>query len=375
MKIPLLDLKVQYLSIKNEVDSAIQGVLNNTSFIMGEEVNKFEESLKSYIRSEYAVSCASGSDALLLALMAIDVKEGDEVITTPYTFFATAGAISRLGAKPVFVDIDEDDCNIDVSKIEKAVTENTKAIIPVHLYGKCADMEKISEIASRYDLKVIEDACQSIGANFRFEDGTVKQAGTIGDIGCFSFFPSKNLGAYGDGGAVVTNNKDLAEKIKILRVHGSSPKYYHKYIGINSRLDAIQAAILNVKIKYLDEWTMRRIEKAKIYSNMIKEKVMENRISYYPFFEYGKQHIYHQFVIQIENRDEVIKRLNDNGIGTAVYYPVPLHIQECFKDLGYKKGDMSVSERKAETTLALPIYPELKKIFIEKIIDIIGCKS
>ncbi|MGM0608823.1 MAG: DegT/DnrJ/EryC1/StrS family aminotransferase [Candidatus Muiribacteriota bacterium] len=357
MKIPLLDLKSQYKKIKNEVDEVVLKVLNNCNFIMGEEVIKFEENIKKYTGAKFAVSCASGSDALLLSLIAIDIKPGDEIITTPYTFFATAGAIVRLGAVPVFVDINENDCNLNADLIEEKITPKTKAIIPVHLYGKCADMEKILKIAEKYKLKVVEDACQAIGAWFKFSDGMYKQAGTMGDTGCFSFFPTKNLGGAGDGGMIVTNNDELFQKLKILRVHGSKPKYYHKFVGINSRLDTIQAAILNVKIKYLEEWTQARIEIASLYCDFFKEN--SDNIEFYEFFDYVNQHIYHQFVIQTENRDELSNYLNENGVSTAMYYPLPLHLQVCFKYLAYKAGDMPVAEKKSKTTLALPIYPEL----------------
>lgn len=359
MKIPLLDLKAQYKKLELEINNAIKEVMENTRFIMGKEVKDFEKDIEDYIGCKYAISCASGSDALLLSLMAMDIGEGDEVITTPYTFFATAGAITRLGAKPVFVDIKEEDCNIDEDLIEGAITDKTKAIIPVHLYGKCANMQRILQIAQKYNLYVIEDACQSIGANYKFSTEEILQAGNIGHTGCFSFFPSKNLGAYGDAGMITTNDSEIAEKLKVLRVHGSKPKYFHKVIGINSRMDTIQAAILKVKLNYLKEWTESRIEKAKIYDKLIKKYNLDQKLKYYPFYEYDKQHIYHQFVIQTDKRDELLEYLKTNEIGCAIYYPLSLHIQECFNYLGYKVGDMPVAEKKAKSSLALPIYPEL----------------
>jgi dTDP-4-amino-4,6-dideoxygalactose transaminase len=356
MKVPFLDLKIQYKNIKNEIDEAIKKVLENTNFIMGEQVKNFEKKLSEYTGAKHAIAVASGSDALLLSLMASGIKEGDEIITTTYTFFATAGAIARLGAKPVFVDIFDNDCNIDVSLIENKITDKTKAIIPVHLYGKCANMDEILKIAKKYGLKIIEDACQAIGSKYKFEDGSVKQAGTMGDLGCFSFFPSKNLGAYGDAGAVITNNDELAEKIRILRVHGSKPKYYHKVVGINSRMDTIQAAILEVKIKYLNDWTKKRINLAKNYVNAFKNN---SKIKTYGFFDYDFQHIYHQFMINIENRDELKEFLLKNEIGCAVYYPVPLHAQECFSYLKNDNNDFKIANEKAKTILALPIFPEM----------------
>lgn len=359
MNIPLLDLKAQYKSIKEEVQFAINEVIENTRFIMGKEVKDLEENIQKYTKAKHAIACASGSDALLLSLMALNIKEGDEVITTPYTFFATAGAIVRVGATPVFVDIDENDCNIDVDLLEEKITEKTKAIIPVHLYGKCANMQKILQIAQKHNLYIIEDACQAIGSQYKFATDEIKQAGTMGHIGCFSFFPSKNLGAFGDAGMITTNDDNLAEKMRVLRVHGSKPKYFHKVVGINSRLDTIQAAVLNVKLKYLEGWTNSRVEKAKNYIELFKKYNLKEKVENYPFFDYENQHIYHQFVIQAERRDELQIFLKENGIGNAIYYPKSLHVQECFSNLNYKKGDMPASEKKAQTALALPIYPEL----------------
>lgn len=284
-----------------------------------------------------------------MSLDAIGVQPGDEIITSPYTFFATAGTISRLRAIPIFVDIDPMTYNINPDLIEAKITEKTKAIIPVHLYGQCAEMDRIMKIANKYNLKVIEDAAQAIGAKYK-----EKKAGTIGDTGCFSFFPSKNLGGFGDGGMIVTNNEELAEKIRILRVHGSKPKYFHPIIGYNSRLDALQAAILSVKLRHLESWHEKRREHAEIYDQLFKDIPIGT-----PFVERHNLHIYNQYVIRVKNRDELREYLKQKEVETEIYYPLPLHLQECYRDLGYQKGDLPESEKAANETLALPIYPEL----------------
>jgi len=351
MKVPLLDIRQQHNLIREELQKVILKVIDVGSFILGDEVTELETKIAQYLSVNYAIGVASGSDALLLSLMAIDIGLGDEVITTPYTFFATAGAISRLGAKPVFVDIDPLTYNINPHLIEKKITAKTRAIIPVHLFGQCAQMDPILEIAQKHRIIVIEDAAQSIGA--RYKD---RMAGTMGDLGCFSFFPSKNLGCMGDGGMVVTNNEELAEKIKILRVHGSKPKYFHPLIGINSRLDTIQAAILLVKFKYLDEWNKKRRERANFYncmfidSNLVRPYILEGNFS-----------VYNQYVIRTKYRNELQEYLKSKDIGSAVYYPLPLHLQECFRNLGYKQGDLPEAEAAAQETLALPIYPEISE--------------
>jgi len=358
VKIPQLDLVAQYKSIKNEIDEAILKVLEKGEFILGEEVRKLEESVAKFVGVKHAIGVASGTDALLLSLMAIGIKEGDEVITTPFTFFATAGSIAKLGARPVFVDIDLDTYNIDPNKLEaflkKSYTPKTKAIIPVHLYGQCADMDPIMELAKKYNLKVIEDAAQSIGATYKG-----KQSGSIGDTGCFSFFPSKNLGAYGDGGMVVTNDDEIAEKIRLLRVHGAKPKYYHSMIGINSRLDEIQAAILNVKFKYLPQWIEQKRKRTELYNKLFKENLGDKVIT--PYEAPYNYHTYHQYTIRVQNRDGLRQYLTEAGIGTAVYYPLPLHLQKCFENLGYKEGDFPASERASKEVLSLPMFPELEE--------------
>lgn len=350
MKVPLLDLKAQYPQIKEKVIPAILEIIENQTFILGATVTKMEEDIARYCDARYAVGVSSGTDALLLALMALKIGPGDEVITTPYTFFATAGSIARVGAKAVFVDIEPDTYNIDASKIEAAVTSKTRAIMPVHLFGQCADMNAICAIAKKHGLKVIEDAAQAIGAKFNG-----KPAGSIGDIGCFSFFPSKNLGGFGDGGVVTTNDDRLHERLKALRVHGGERQYYHSEVGINGRLDALQAAVISVKLPHLNSWTEGRRRNADVYDGLFAN----NPRIVVPCRREGRYHIYNQYVINVDNRDELKQHLTENEIGCAVYYPLSLHEQKCFEDLGYRKGDFPNSESAAQRTLALPIYPEL----------------
>lgn len=350
MQVPLLDLKTQYYDIKDEICRAVEKVLDSQAYIMGPPVKELEEKIASYCGTDYAVAVASGTDAILLSLMAAGIGPGDEVITTPFTFFATAGCIHRVGAKPVFVDIEPDTYNIDPEKIEGKITDRTKAILPVHLYGQICDMERIMKIAEKYSLKVIEDCAQAIGA----KNGYGKKAGSIGDTGCFSFYPSKNLGACGDGGIITTSNKELYDFMVILRNHGSNPKYYHKYVGTNSRLDTIQAAILLVKLKYLDQWTDGRRKNASYY-----DRGFSGTSVIFPQVKEGNYHIYHQYVVRVRNRDDLFNYLKENNTGCDIYYPVPLHLQECFASLGYREGDLPVSEKAAKEVIAIPIYPEL----------------
>jgi dTDP-4-amino-4,6-dideoxygalactose transaminase len=364
--VPLLDLKAQYIPIKDGIRAAVDRVIESQHFILGPEVEALEKEVAAYSQCEFGIGVSSGTDALLVALMAIGLRPGDEVITTPYTFFATAGAVARLGAKPVFVDIDPITYNIDPSKLDGAVTGSTRAIVPVHLYGQMADMEPIMEVARRYGLHVIEDAAQAIGAEYKG-----RRAGSIGDIGCFSFFPSKNLGGFGDGGMVMTNDPGLADRIKLLRNHGYRPKYYNKVVGGNFRLDALQAAVLRVKLKYLDGWTDGRRRNAETYRTLFAERRLSvgsgsmRRIGdgwtsvVLPGEATDCTHIYNQFVIRVPRRDALKEFLGSRKIGTEIYYPVPLHAQECFADLGYAAGDFPESERASRETLALPIYPEL----------------
>ncbi len=365
MQVPLLDLKAQYAAIKDELLTAIAEVMESQHFILGPKVDECEKAVAKYSGCQHAVGVTSGSDALIACLMAENIGPGDEVITTPYTFFATVGAISRLGATPAFVDIDPVTYNIDVAQIAAKITKKTRAIIPVHLYGQMADMEPIMALAESDKLIVIEDAAQAIGSEYKG-----RRAGSIGHYGCFSFFPSKNLGAAGDGGMIVTNDPDRAEKLRVLRAHGSKPKYYHKVVGGNFRLDALQAAIVSAKLPFLDTWTEGRQRNAKAYDRLFTEaglagsavklpKVTENR------------HIFNQYVIRVSHRDELQTHLKKNGVGTEVYYPVPMHVQECFAYLGHKASEFPESEAAAKETLALPIYPELSDIQLRYVVETI----
>ena len=363
--VPLLDLKAQHESIREEVREAIDRVVESQHFILGPEVEALEKEVAAYSQCEHGIGVSSGTDALLVALMAIDLKPGDEVITTPYTFFATAGAISRLGGKPVFVDIDPQTYNLDPAGIEAAITDRTRAIIPVHLYGQMADMDPIMEIAGRKNLHVIEDAAQAIGSEYKG-----RRAGSIGHLSCFSFFPSKNLGGCGDGGMVTSNDADLAARVKLLRNHGYSPKYYNKVVGGNFRLDAIQAAVLRVKLNYLDQWTEGRQRNAAAYRVLFAEADL-NQVTL-PFEAPDRRHIYNQFVILAQDRDGLMAHLKDRRIGTEIYYPVPMHVQECFQALGYRKGDFPLSEAAADETLALPIYPELTQDMLTTVVGAIA---
>ena len=348
MPVPMLDLHAQYATIKPEVDAAVQRVVESQHFINGPEVAQLEEQIARYCQAKHCVGVSSGSDALLLSLMALEVGPGDEVITTPYTFFATAGAIVRLGARPVFVDIDPVTFNIDPTGIESRITPRTKAILPVHLFGQCADMDPILEIAAKHQLAVIEDAAQAIGSEYKG-----KRAGSMGDVGCFSFFPSKNLGCFGDGGAITTNDSALADKLLLLRNHGAKPKYFHKVVGGNFRLDTLQAAVLLVKLQYLDSWSARRQAHAAFYSQalagcagLVTPKIVQSR------------HVFNQYVLRAADRDALRENLKHQA-GNEVYYPQPMHLQDCFANLGYHEGDFPESEKAALTTVAVPIYPEL----------------
>ena len=355
MKVPLLDLRAQQEPLREEINQAVARILDHTQFILGAEVTTLEREIARYSNCEFGVGCASGTDALVLALMALGVGAGDEVITTPFSFFATVSSITRLGATPVFVDIDPLTYNLDVSQIEAEITPRTKAIMPVHLFGQCAEMDELIRLSEKYDIPLVEDAAQAIGA----EDNG-RRAGEMSAIGCFSFYPSKNLGAAGDGGMLTTNNPALAHQLNVLRVHGSEVKYYHKFVGINSRLDGLQAAILRVKLPHLDSWSEARQRNAETYRKLFSDAGLTERIGL-PFERENVRHIYNQFTIRVfdEKRDALKKFLAENDIGTDIYYPVPLHLQECFEYLGYKVGDLPASERAANETLALPIYPEL----------------
>jgi len=372
--VPLLDLKAQYQTIRSEIQEAINRVCESQYFILGPEVEAFEREVAMYSQCEYGIGLSSGTDALLVALMALDIGPGDEVITTPYSFFATVGCIARLRAQPVLVDIDPETYNMDPKLIESTITSRTRAIIPVHLFGQMADMDPIMDLAQHHNIVVIEDAAQAIGSEYHG-----KQAGSIGHMGCFSFFPSKNLGGFGDGGMVVTNDGKLAERIRLLRGHGASPKYYHKFVGGNFRLDALQAAVLRVKLKYLDEWTTARQRNAAKYRKLFEDSSLSGTDVQLPVDKGYGRHIYNQFVIRTKSRDDLKSYLKFHQIGCEIYYPLPLHMQECFQDMGYQVGDFPTSEAAARETLALPIYPELTEAMqrtvvaaIEKFFDSTG---
>jgi len=352
--IPLLDLQAQHRRIRQEVLAEVVRVIDSQQFILGDDVKKLEQSIAQYSQAKFAVGCASGSDALLLALLALDIQPGDEVLTTPYTFFATVSSICRIGATPVFVDVEADTFNMDMSAAEAALAAHPKirAIIPIHLFGACADMDALTTLAAQRRVFVIEDAAQAIGAEYKG-----RRAGSIGHVACFSFFPSKNLGGYGDGGMLTTSDQALAERLAALRVHGSKRKYYHEWIGVNSRLDALQAAVLQVKFRYLDSWTQGRQANADHYRRVLAEWNLP--IVPPQARPYQTRHIYNQFVIRTPQRDSLRDHLKQHGIGSEVYYPLPLHLQTCFAHLGYKAGDFPVSERLAAESLALPIHSEL----------------
>jgi dTDP-4-amino-4,6-dideoxygalactose transaminase len=349
MQVPLLDLKAQYAAIESEVLTAVSEVLTSQRCIGGPKVAELEEKIAAVSNCKFAVGVSSGTDAILSSLMSLDIDIGDEVITTPFTFFATVGCITRTGAKPVFVDIDPKTFNINVELIESAVTERTKAIIPVHLFGQMADMDPIMEIANNHNLAVIEDAAQSITSTYKGG-----KAGSIGTIGCFSFFPSKNLGGIGDGGMIVTNDEQLYERLSIMRNHGSKPKYHHQFVGGNFRLDPVQAAALLVKLPHLDDWSQARRCNAAYYDKKFIGTVVEP-----PYISPDCVSIYNQYVIRVPNRDELVTHLREKGIGCEIYYPVPMHLQQCFRHLGYKQGDLPEAEKASKEVMALPIYPEL----------------
>jgi dTDP-4-amino-4,6-dideoxygalactose transaminase len=363
--IPMLDLKAQYLSLKHELDAAVLRVIESTQFINGPDVEAMENEIAQYCRANHCIGVSSGSDALLVSLMALDIGQGDEVITTPYTFFATAGAIVRMGAKPVFVDIDPVSFNIDPKAIASKITPRTKAIMPVHLFGQCAEMDPILEIAKKHKLAVIEDAAQAIGSEYKG-----RRAGSMGTVGCYSFFPSKNLGCFGDGGAVVCQDRGLADKIRLLRGHGSHPKYFHKVVGGNFRLDSIHAAVLRIKLKHLDSWHVARQQGAAYYVNTIAKYGLGRLIEAPKIVQ--SRHIFNQFVIRTDEREPLREYLKNEKITTEVYYPQPMHLQECFANLGHKKGEFPESERAAVTSLALPMYPELPNAQRERVIRTIA---
>ena len=381
MAVPFLDLQAQNKRIRTETEPAIRRVVESQHFILGPEVEALEARIAAYSACRYGVGVSSGTDAILASLMSLGISGGDEVITTAYSFFSTAGCIARVGAKPVFVDIDPDSFNLDSNQLEQAITDRTKAILPVHLFGQMAEMGHIMEIASRHNLRVIEDAAQAIGAEDRG-----RRAGAIGDSGCFSFFPSKNLGGFGDGGMVVTNDEGFAAQLRLYRNHGFQPKYFNRVVGGNFRLDALQAAVLGVKLKYLEQWTEERRHNARTYRMLFEQQrcfeCSANRVrSTGPNrFEIilppecpSKRHVFNQFVIRISSgRDQLRDFLKSREIGSEVYYPLPLHLQDCFADLSYRSGDFPHSEQASHQSLALPIYPELSEAMIGEVVETIG---
>ncbi len=389
LNVPLLDLRAQYQTLQDEIQSAMQRVVESQRFILGPEVEGLEEEVAAYSQCRFGVGVSSGTDALLVALMAIGVQAGDEVITTPYTFFATAGSIARLGARPVFVDIEPETFNLDPNRLEEAVTEKTRAIVPVHLYGQMADMDAVLAVAERHQLWVIEDAAQAIGADYQ-----QRRAGSIGHLGCFSFFPSKNLGAFGDAGMVTTSDPDLADRIRMLRNHGYRSKYYNRVLGGNFRLDAVQAAVLRVKLGHLESWTEARRRNANLYRELFRQAgrvmdpsageclrnacaaescALESELGVWlPAEVESRRHIYNQFVIRAGRRDALREFLTQEGVGSEIYYPLPLHLQECFSGLGYRSGDYPASECAARQSLALPIYPELTEEQLARVVQVIG---
>jgi dTDP-4-amino-4,6-dideoxygalactose transaminase len=366
--VPLLDVSRQHQPLKTEIMAALTRVCDSGRFVLGPDCEQLEESLAEYCQSKYAIACASGSDALLLALMAYDIGPGDEVLLPSYTFFATAGAVWRTGAKAVFVDLEPETFNINPALIEGLITPATKAIIPVHLYGQCAEMDSINRIARKHHLAAIEDAAQAIGAEYRG-----RRAGSMGDIGCISFYPTKNLGGFGDGGALTTNNPQLAEKLKLLRVHGMQPRYHHQLVGINSRLDTLQAAVLNVKLPHLNDWSEQRSVNAKRYTALFAAAGLDHVLGL-PVIAPHRRHVWNQYIVRVPGgkRDALREHLANLKIGTEIYYPVPLHMQDCFKSLGYGPGSLPESERAAADTIALPIFPELTAAEQQSVVSAIG---
>ncbi len=389
MNIPLIDLKAQYKSIAEDLDSVTKEVLSSAGYIMGKNVTGFEKEFAEYIGTKHAISVGNGTDALVIALKSLGIGHGDEVITTPFTFFATAESISAVGATPVFVDVEKETFNIDPTKIEEKINKKTKAIIPVHIFGQSAKMDEINQIAKKYNLKVIEDACQAVGAKYK-----ERNIGTLSDVACFSFFPTKNLGCAGDGGMIVTSNDDIATVARALRTHGSGEngqkaynllnniteevktvdnaddtvynplKYYNYLIGFNTRLDAIQGAILKVKLPHLDKWNEKRRQIAKIYDEKLKDTDL-----IIPVIKDENETVYHMYILQSENREAMLNKLKEKGVATGVYYPVPLHLQKVYKELGYKEGDMPVAEYLSHRTFAIPVYPELTEEQINYIVE------
>jgi len=376
MKVPLLDLKAQYACIRDKIHTAIDEVCSSQQFILGERVKIFERHVAEYCGARHAVGVSSGTDALLSSLMALDIGPGDAVITTPFTFFSTAGSIARTGAVPIFADIDPVTFNMNPESLRQVFMslpkrfsdKKVRALLPVHLFGQCSNMDSIMELADEFGCHVIEDAAQAIGAEYPSQQG-VRKAGVLGNMGCFSFFPSKNLGAFGDGGMVITNNPELDDRLRALRVHGGNVEYYHKIIGANFRLDALQAAVLDIKLNYLESWHAERRAHAEFYNKAFESTAVNVPMSVYAGRNLTNPHIYNQYVIRVPNREHVCRRLKAAEIGHAIYYPVPLHLQECFSYLGYRQGDFPESEKAAGEVLALPVYPELTEDMMQRVVE------
>ena len=373
MEVPLLDLKAQYATLRAEITAAVQEVIESQAFVLGPAVDRVEKEVAGYLGARHAIGCASGSDALILALAALDVRQGAEVVTTPFSFFATASCAIKVGARPVFADIEPDTLNLDLGRVEAALTSRTRVLLPVHLFGQCTDMDALSALAKDRSLSIVEDACQALGARHTGSDGTARRAGTIGEIGCFSFFPSKNLGGFGDGGLMATDDDALADRLRVLRVHGARNRYYHLEVGWNSRLDSLQAAVLSVKLRRLDSWCQARAEKAESYGELLSATglVSTGKVTLPARFPCST-HIFHQYTPRFVNRDRLAEHLRASGIGHAIYYPVPLHLQQCFRDLGYREGAFPVAERAAAEVLSLPMYPELTPAQQERVVSAIA---
>ena len=366
--VPFIDLVAQYQEIRAEVRDAVDTVLEKQQFILGEEVELLEQEVAAYCDSRFAIGCASGTDALVLSLLGLGVGPGDNVVTSPFTFFATAGAIHRVGATPKFVDIDPDTYNLAPAQVEEAIDENTRAIMPVHIFGQCAEMESLWRISASRNIPIIEDACQAIGAEYRG-----RRAGVLGRVGCFSFFPTKNLGGAGDGGIITTDDPELAERLKRLRVHGDVGGYNHVEVGFNSRLDAIQAAVLRVKLRYLDQWTEARRRNASVYGELIRDQQLLSAIAP-PVIAPDQRHVYNQYTVRVRGgmRDDVLAYMRGEGVGCAVYYPISLHVQECFRHLGYCEEDFPNSTQASAEVLSLPIFSELTEAQLERVVDVLA---
>jgi dTDP-4-amino-4,6-dideoxygalactose transaminase len=367
--VPQLDLKAQYATLRGEMARALEAVLEAQAFVLGPTVERFEAEMSGYLDGSQAIGCASGTDALILSLAALDVGPGDQVVTSPFTFFATASCAYKVGARPVFVDVEPGTLQIDPNKVEAAIGPRTRALLPVHLFGQCCDMDALLAMAERHRLPVVEDACQALGARHLGKDGRSRPAGTLGRTGTYSFFPSKNLGGYGDGGLVATGDLALAARLRKLRVHGAETRYHHLEVGWNSRLDALQAAVLSVKLKHLDAWSKARADNADRYDRLLAEAGLVAAGKAVPLQRAPySTHIFHQYTVRVKDRDAVAEHLRTRGIGHAIYYPVPLHLQECFRDLGYRAGALPVAEQAAREVLSLPMYPELTAAQQERVV-------